>query len=342
MNNQPIENNRKCVVSIIIKALNEEQKITTAIESALKAVEKVGGEVILADSLSTDKTIEIAQKYPIKIVQLTNSDERCCGIGPQLGYQYAQGEFVYILDGDMQMLVSFLPQAVKFISKHPKVAGVGGNVIEMNTESLEFQARVERASKHMQAGQVDRLAMGGLYRKKAIESVGYFSDRNLHSYEELDLAARLRAQDWQLHRVNVDAVRHWGHDAPPYQLLLKRWKSDYINGVGEILRAAIGKPHLNLILKDVKELRIYIVVIFWWIFLATLPLINAPILLKTIMWFGILLTPLILITFKKKSIIKGIYSIVSWNINSIGLLKGFFTPRTKLNNIDSVRIHLKK
>jgi glycosyltransferase involved in cell wall biosynthesis len=341
MNNQPNQTNKECVVSIIIKALNEEQKINIAIESAIKAVERVGGEVILADSLSTDKTIEIAQKYPIKIVQLINPNERCCGIGPQLGYEHAQGDFVYILDGDMQMLEAFLPQALEFLYQHPRVAGVGGKVIEMNTESLEFQARVERAPRHMQSGKVDRLAMGGLYRKKAVRSVGYFSDRNLHSYEELDLAVRLRAQDWQLHRISANAVRHWGHDAPPYQLLLKRWKSGYVNGVGEILRAAIGKPHLKLILRDVKELRIYISVIFWWLSLASLPLINAPVNPKLLAWFGILLAPLILIAFKKKSIVKGLYSLVSWNVNSIGLLKGFFTSRSNLNKIDAVHIYYK-
>ena len=45
-------------VSVIIKALNEERNIIRAIESALIAIDKVGGEVILADSLSTDHTVE--------------------------------------------------------------------------------------------------------------------------------------------------------------------------------------------------------------------------------------------------------------------------------------------
>ena len=43
-----------CRVSIIIKALNEEARIEETIASALRAVALVGGEVILADSCSTD------------------------------------------------------------------------------------------------------------------------------------------------------------------------------------------------------------------------------------------------------------------------------------------------
>ena len=53
---RPLPSN--CRVSIIIKALNEEKLIAETIESALRAVSRVGGEVILADSCSTDRTVE--------------------------------------------------------------------------------------------------------------------------------------------------------------------------------------------------------------------------------------------------------------------------------------------
>ena len=47
-------------VSIIIKALNEERGIAAAFESALAALPELGGEVILADCASNDRTVEIA------------------------------------------------------------------------------------------------------------------------------------------------------------------------------------------------------------------------------------------------------------------------------------------
>ncbi|HEY0885382.1 MAG TPA: glycosyltransferase, partial [Ramlibacter sp.] len=71
----------RCHVSIIIKAFNEEKNICAAIESSLAAAAEVGGEVILADSNSTDRTVELASRYPIRIVQLVHSHERCCGAG---------------------------------------------------------------------------------------------------------------------------------------------------------------------------------------------------------------------------------------------------------------------
>jgi glycosyltransferase involved in cell wall biosynthesis len=74
--------NRQPTVSVIIKALNEERNIARAIESALAALNKVDGEIILADGGSSDRTVEIASRYPITIVQLTNASDRSCGSGP--------------------------------------------------------------------------------------------------------------------------------------------------------------------------------------------------------------------------------------------------------------------
>ena len=57
-------------VSVIIKTLNEEQRIAATIESALDAIKQLGGEVIIADSGSSDRTLEIASQYPVTIAQL--------------------------------------------------------------------------------------------------------------------------------------------------------------------------------------------------------------------------------------------------------------------------------
>ena len=105
---------------------------------------------------------------------------------------------------------------------------MGGRLVELNTESMEYRERGLRAAAHLSPGEVDRLDGGGLYRRRAIEEAGYFSDRNLHSYEEFDLAVRLRSLGWKLWRIPVDAVTHCGHDTPPYRLLMRRWRSGYV------------------------------------------------------------------------------------------------------------------
>jgi len=260
-------------------------------------------------------------------MQLAHADERCCGVGPQLGYQHALGDFVYILDGDMEMLPGFLPAALDFMQAHPEVAGVGGRVVEMNTTSLEYLARVERGTGHMQAGEVDRLDMGGLYRRAAVQEAGYFSDRNLHSYEEFDLAVRLRARGWKLWRLSMDSVRHHGHDAPPYQLLVGRWRSRYICGLGEVLRAAWGQPHLGLVLTGVRELRLYAAVLAWWLVLLTFLMFPVPWAVRLWAFSFTAAAPFLLMAWRKRSARKAVFSVVSWCFNAAGLVRGLLAPQ---------------
>ena len=182
-------------VSVVIKALNEEQHIGAAIRSALAAISPIDGEVILADSGSTDRTVQIARQYPIAVVQLKNPAEKRCGVGPQLGYQRARGEFVYILDGDMELDPAFLVNALAAMDAHPKLGGVAGLVEEQSDASYQFRGRKRRAVERI-AGTCEWLDMGGLYRTKALREVGYFSNRNLHCFEEMDLGLRLCAAGW--------------------------------------------------------------------------------------------------------------------------------------------------
>lgn len=326
----------RCLVSVVIKALNEESGIVATIESALRAVSKVGGEVVLADSCSTDRTVELAMKYPVRIVQLANASERCCGVGPQLGFQHSSGEFIYIIDGDMQLLEGFLEEALDILAQRPDVAGVGGRVVELNTESLEYVSREQRAAVHRQAGSVDRLDGGGLYRRSAIEAAGYFSDRNLHSYEEYDLGVRLRSLGWELWRVPNGAVNHFGHDAPPYLLLTRRWRTRYVCGLGELIRAAAGQPRLPMVLAGLTELRLYLAVIFWWVVLFSVPFWSLAPIARAAIFCGVLAFPVAVMTWRKRSFEQALYAVVSWCFHSAGLLRGLLQrPRPQSDVIAS-------
>lgn len=330
-------------ISLIIKALNEEKNIASTIQSAIDALQGFSSEIILADSYSTDRTVEIASQYSIRIVQITHPNERCCGVGGQLGYQYATGEFVWLIDGDMTIEKSFLAHALKFLDDHPKTAGVGGRVVERNLESLEFRSRVQRAPKDLLPGLVDRLDGGGVYRRTAIDGLGYFTNRNLHAYEEYELAVRLRSHDWELYRIDKVAVSHFGHQTEAYQLLLKRWQSGYVLGIGELLKSAIGQNYLKLLIKEVREIRVYAVVAIGWTALGIIlafGLIYKHAISSYILYF--LITPFLGMIVKKKSISTGIYSVVSWHAYALGLIGGLLKKQTSPHlTISSIEINNK-
>lgn len=317
-------------VSIVIKALNEERHIAGTVESALAALAAAGldGEVILADSASTDRTVEIAARYPITIVRLNRIADRSCGTGVQLGYQYCGGRFICLIDGDMRLDAGFLPDALRFLKDHPDFAGVGGIVVEREALNLEYVKRANAQDVDRVPGVVDQLDCGGLYRREAIEAAGYFGDRNLHSREELELGVRLRVRGWKLARIDVPGVDHYGHGGNAYALLLHRWKTKLAFGTGEVLRAAIGrKAFWPALRKMSRELLLLAAVHVWWLALIAAGL-AMTMSLHGLFWLTLLaVLPFAVMALKCRSLRIGLYSVAAWNVYAAGIWPGLFGRR---------------
>jgi glycosyltransferase involved in cell wall biosynthesis len=316
-------------LTIGIKALNEEANIAAALASACAAVAPFGGEVVLADSGSTDETVQIALGFaargePVRVIQLPQGAFRSCGTGAQLAFQHARGRFFYLLDGDMVLDPEFVREGLAFLQANPGFAAVGGRVLEARTDSIEFQLRAQSdaVKGSSVSGEVDRLDCGGLYRSEAIHGVGYFADRNLHAFEEFELAARLRANSWKLARISVPAVHHYGHVTGGYRLMIKRLRSGYAAGPGEVVRAALGSRHFGRVARDFSQLHLGIAVWGWWVLLVLC--------LCTGQWLGLagaLLVPFLFLSWRRRGLRLGLYSLAVWNINAIGLAQGLCRAR---------------
>lgn len=315
--------------SVIIKTLNEQRNIARTLESALAAVQAAGGgEVIVADSLSTDATVQIAAGYPVRIVQLVSAEDRCCGVGAQLGYAVAQGQYLYILDGDMTFEAGFLAAAADALDADAGLAGVGGKVREMNLANEEFVNRAGRNSPHLQAGPVDRLDGGGLYRRSALQDVGYFTNQNLHAYEEFELAARLAAKGWRLQRLDRPGICHFGHTDSSFRLLARRWHSRYAWGVGELVRASWGEPHWGFVVKRLRALRVYAAVLLWLLAWVVLVVLGALLQRPAVAAAGLLLLamPFGWMAWRRQSATNGVYAVAAWLVFAGGLVVGALTP----------------
>jgi glycosyltransferase involved in cell wall biosynthesis len=319
-------------VSIVIKALNEERHIAAAIESAMAALEgmrgEIIGEIILADSASTDRTVEIAATYPIKIVTLRHPADRSCGTGVQLAYQYSTGDFVCLIDGDMALHKEFLPAAIDFLVSNPQFAGVGGLIVERETGNVEYVKRARDQGSDLLPGEVTRLDCGGVYRRAAIQAVRYLGDRNLHGSEELELGARLRAQGWKLARIPVEAIDHHGHSGNAYALLRRRWTTRFAFSTGEILRGAFGTPAFTLVLRKLRwELFLFAAVYAWWLCLIATLLLAGSFVTTAAAVTALVLIPFLTMALRCRSLNIGIYSVTAWNVYAAGLWPGLLRPR---------------
>src|SRR5215472_14832232 len=327
-------------LSIIIKTFNEEKNVRRAIESSIAATEPYAGEIIIADSASSDRTVEIAKQYPVIIVELKNPGERRCGVGPELGYPHSQGEYVYILDGDMELKAPFLQRAIGILDADTSVAGVGGYIHEMRVDNLELQGRVKRIKRPRSNETEEVLCLngGGLYRRSAIEDVGYISDRNLHAFEEYDLGARLRTKGWRLVLLADRAVDHYSYPMGSWPLLWYRTRTGRFLSPGELLRAAVDAHYVYNAVREIRILQLIIGVWLYWGFaLLALNWVRSD--WMVMFFFSALGIPMIGMAIRQKSSMLAVYSIVTWHFYAIAFIIGFFSRRRSPSElIDSTAI----
>lgn len=325
-------------LSILIHALNEEKLIANCLESALEEARKSDGEVILVDSLSTDKTVEIARNYPIRIIQFMNKADCSAASAVQAGYQYANGEseFLYVLDGDMVLQPGFISVAMSYLESNPDVAGVAGKVLDTSIKSWADRRRASIAKAQQQIVEVSELGGGGLYRRSAIESVDYLAHRWLRACEEAELGARLRAKGWRLIRLPEIAVIHTGYSESTSKMLRRLWRNRQMHAYGTYLRTAFRRPWWWLTVCQLWFLFATVILHVMAGILAVLGVmqlelintITALIASEILIWSGVILV----LAIRKKSITDAIISIYTWNCYSLAAVFGFSqsTPDPKI------------
>ncbi|MDG3087038.1 glycosyltransferase [Vibrio hannami] len=311
----------KPFISAIIKTFNEEEGIAATIQSIREQIGSYPYKIIVADSLSTDKTQEIALENGATVVSLTNSNERCCGVGHQLGYLHSEGDYLLLLDGDMQLEAGFVDHAITFMEENTNYAGVAGLVEMDDAANYEFKSRKQRINQIYPVGDCDHLGGGGLYRKSAIDEIGYLTNRNLHAFEEAELGMRLTKSGYKLHRLAVPYFHHTSYDMSTFELIKYRWRSGYLFATGELLRNSFGSSHFTHALKIIKNEVIF--ALYLLILASSLLTLNPT-------SIGSTLLPLVafvsLKAVKNRSLHDATQSVINLTIISAGLIRGLFNP----------------
>ncbi|HEY9849436.1 MAG TPA: glycosyltransferase family 2 protein [Leptolyngbyaceae cyanobacterium] len=134
--------------SIYILTYNEEIDIADCVESAL-----LSDDVIVVDSMSSDRTVEIASRYPIRVVQHPFESH-----GRQRTWMLqsvpAVHEWVYILEADERMTKELFQECLQAIQSQEYIGYYVaervifmGNWIRRSTQYPRYQMRLFRKDK---------------------------------------------------------------------------------------------------------------------------------------------------------------------------------------------------
>jgi cellulose synthase/poly-beta-1,6-N-acetylglucosamine synthase-like glycosyltransferase len=183
-------------VSILVATFNSE----LTIDACLKAIFELNYpkdflEVIVVDGCSKDATVEIAQKYPVKVISTP--------LSAPAAYNHAMkivsNDVLGFIDSDAKVEKEWLNKLVAHLSD-PQVAGVSGGIEIWNTENVwarsigyDLKSRYARLKKYV----VRVATMNLLLKKSVIEEVGGF-DENLPSQYDTDLGFRITSRGYRI------------------------------------------------------------------------------------------------------------------------------------------------
>jgi len=186
------------LVSIIIPVYNSEKYLGPCLESVLD--QTYGNiEVIVVESRkSSDKTLEVAARYEIRIFQLEDKER-----SPALNYgvKMAKGKYVYRVDSDFVLDSNLVSEAVELC----EVQGYDAASILCSPDpSISFWARVRKLEKDCYKGDLDHAGVR-FFHKDVFEALGGFNEE-LVAGEDYDLYNRFKKTDYTIGVIHAEEL----------------------------------------------------------------------------------------------------------------------------------------
>jgi len=167
--------------------------------------------VVYVDSGSTDGSAQWARDYGVEVVDLdlgapfTAARARNAGF-KRLNEMASDLACVQFIDGDCQMVDSWLDHARAFLGKHPDVSAVCGRRRERYPQRSIYNWLCDQEWDGP-VGEVRAFGGDVMIRKIAFESVGGYRDQ-LIAGEDPELGVRLRAAGWRIWRLDTEMTVH--------------------------------------------------------------------------------------------------------------------------------------
>jgi len=174
-------------LSVIIPTLNEEDYIGSCLQSLSEQTFR-NFEVIVVDSQSEDKTVEIAKSFGAEVISM---GRRGPGAARNVGANHAKGEILVFLDADVIASKNLLEEIRKCF-EDPRIVGATCKIFSRR-KGAKYKFFYKIGYLAMRFSFPFRPGIPGhsaFYRKETFFRVGGFKE-NLEHSEDLDLSYRI-------------------------------------------------------------------------------------------------------------------------------------------------------
>lgn len=167
-------------LSIIVPVYNQEKYLADAIQSALD--QTVPCEIICVNDGSTDNSLEIARKFPIKVIDQVNKG---LPSARNTGIMNATGDFILPLDADDILLPDTADMILATMRANPEADVIAPSFKEFGVRNTQIILMPNPTLEDFSAA--NRIGYFSAIRKSVLLEVGGYSPRMIWGYEDYHL-----------------------------------------------------------------------------------------------------------------------------------------------------------
>jgi glycosyltransferase involved in cell wall biosynthesis len=180
-------------ISVYVPCFNRERHIAICLASLLAQTRRPD-EIIVVDDGSTDKSVQIASAFPVKVIQ--HGINRGLATARNTGFNAATGDVVASIDDDCFAMPNWLDGLARVLAKNPTIVGVAGQLVEVNYRTLADRWRCHHmAQNHGSKIAVNPLFLHGantMFRREPVLAIGGYNTELRTNGEDFDICARLQ------------------------------------------------------------------------------------------------------------------------------------------------------
>jgi glycosyltransferase involved in cell wall biosynthesis len=327
-----------CKISIIIPCLNEEKYIENCIKSVIASDIDYGNtEVIFVDGISSDKPVDIIQKYMIEypFMQVLINPKKYTPISMNIGIDAAKGEYIFILSAHAQYEKNYfkvLVQNITVLEADCVGAVLITDVKNKNRKSLSIKevlmhkfgvgnASFRTGSKEVKL--VDTVAFG-CYKRSTFEEYGTFDEKLIRN-QDIELNKRIVNAGGKIYLIPEVQCTYFAREN--FRVLAK---NNYSNGFWNILTAYYTKKLNSLSLRHFVPLLLLLSLILPLILSLFIPKFAYVGLLSLVSYFALVIMVSIKLRDEKNAFIYLVSSFLTLHFSyGIGSLMGIFSVISK-------------
>ena len=195
-------------ITVYIPCYNAGEFISGCLESVL-AQTCPPSEVIVINDASTDRTVEIALRYPVRIIDMPSHPGLAAARNEAV--KAAGGDCVASIDADCTADPSWLKNLARAMDEEG-ASGAGGKLVETYRDRMADRWRAVHMRQNWGDARVVNppflFGCNTLFRKDALVDVELYDTRFRTNGEDVDLSSRLRARGHTLVYEPSAIVRH--------------------------------------------------------------------------------------------------------------------------------------